>query len=140
MPTSAAGLASLPVKIKTPASRATKLKLIIDRTQKRLLQATDGTEIENLQQGIDELHKLLAEELILLKVKDRKGSVMQFRVGKSSPLRKLMDVYSNRIGLQAARVRFTWLGVPIDPDDSPEKLGLEDEGLIDATTSSPTAY
>merc|ERR1711933_641865 len=50
---------------------------------------------------------------------------------KTTPLRKLMDAYCSRLGLQASQVRFMVDGERIAPDDTAEKLGLEDEDLID---------
>merc|ERR1712107_802051 len=43
---------------------------------------------------------------IQLKVKDQQGSEVQFKIKKSTPLRKLMDAYCSRLGLQASQVRF----------------------------------
>jgi large subunit ribosomal protein L40e len=42
-----------------------------------------------------------------------------------------MDAYCSRLGLQASQVRFMVDGERIAPDDTAEKLGLEDEDLID---------
>merc|ERR1712203_88512 len=68
---------------------------------------------------------------IQLKVKDQQGSEVQFKIKKSTPLRKLMDAYCSRLGLTASQVRFMVDGERIAPDDTAEKLGLEDEDLID---------
>merc|ERR1712075_34052 len=68
---------------------------------------------------------------IQLKVKDQQGSEVQFKIKKSTPLRKLMDAYCSRLELQASQVRFMVDGERIAPDDTAEKLGLEDEDLID---------
>merc|ERR1719213_829181 len=43
---------------------------------------------------------------IQLKAKDQQGSEVQFKIKKSTPLRKLMDAYCSRLGLQASQVRF----------------------------------
>merc|ERR1712151_1056126 len=48
---------------------------------------------------------------IQLKVKDQQGSEVQFKIKKSTPLRKLMDAYCSRLGLQASQVRFMGAGV-----------------------------
>jgi len=72
-----------------------------------------------------------ATQHIQLKVKDQQGSEVQFKIKKTTPLRKLMDAYCSRLGLQASQVRFMVDGERIGPDDSAEKLGLEDEDLID---------
>ncbi|CAE8594765.1 unnamed protein product [Polarella glacialis] len=72
-----------------------------------------------------------AAQHIQLKVKDQQGSEVQFKIKKSTPLRKLMDAYCSRLGLQASQVRFMVDGERIAADDTAEKLGLEDEDLID---------
>ncbi|CAE8586604.1 unnamed protein product [Polarella glacialis] len=72
-----------------------------------------------------------AAQHIQLKVKDQQGSEVQFKIKKSTPLRKLMDAYCIRLGLQASQVRFMVDGERIAADDTAEKLGLEDEDLID---------
>merc|ERR1712125_74619 len=68
---------------------------------------------------------------IQLKFKDQQGSEVQFKIKKSTPLCKLMDAYCSRLGLTAAQVRFMVDGERISADDTAEKLGLEDEDLID---------
>jgi len=67
-----------------------------------------------------------APQHIQLKVKDQQGSEVQFKIKKSTPLRKLMDAYCSRLGLQASQVRFMVDGERIAPDDTAEKLGLEE--------------
>ena len=46
-------------------------------------------------------------QYIRLKVKDQRGSEVQFAVKRSSPLRKLMDAYRNLLGMQGSQVCFT---------------------------------
>ncbi len=57
---------------------------------------------------------------------------MQFKIKKSTPLRKLMAAYGPRLGLQASQVRFTVDGECIAPDDTAKDLGLLDKDVIDA--------
>jgi len=68
---------------------------------------------------------------IQLKVKDQHGAEVQFKIKKATPLRKLMDAYCQRLGMNATQVRFMVDGERISADDTAEKLGLEDEDLID---------
>eukprot|EP00913_Durusdinium_trenchii_P033309 g31184.t1 len=71
-----------------------------------------------------------APQHIQLKVKDQQGSEVQFKIKKTTPLRKLMDAYCSRLGLQASQVRFMVDGERIAADDTAEKLGLEEMGCI----------
>ena len=57
-------------------------------------------------------------------------------IKKSTPLRKLIDAYCSRLGLQSCQVRFVVERERIGPEDSAEKLGLEDEDLIDVAMES----
>eukprot|EP00913_Durusdinium_trenchii_P033308 g31183.t1 len=68
-----------------------------------------------------------APQHIQLKVKDQQGSEVQFKIKKTTPLRKLMDAYCSRLGLQASQVRFMVDGERIAADDTAEKLGLEEK-------------
>ena len=63
---------------------------------------------------------------------------MQFKTKKSTPLRKLMDAYCSRLGVQSSQVQFivNLSGERIGPEGSAEKLGLEDEDLIDVAMSA----
>ena len=67
---------------------------------------------------------------IRLIVIDQQNTEVQFLVWKDTPLRKLMDAYCSRFGLQRSRARFTTNGAQIGAKDTAEKLGLKDQGLI----------
>jgi small ubiquitin-related modifier len=70
-------------------------------------------------------------EHLQLKGKDQHGAEVQFKIKKATPLRKLMDAYCQRLGMNSTQVRFMVDGERISADDTAEKLGLEDEDLID---------
>jgi len=76
---------------------------------------------------------------IQLKVKDHQGLEVQFKLKKSTSLCKLMDAYCSRLGLQASQVRFIVNGERIAPDDTAEKLGLEDGDFIVAMEQTGAA-
>jgi small ubiquitin-related modifier len=69
---------------------------------------------------------------VTLKVRNQQSSVLQFKILKSTPLRKLMDSYCSRLGLQVSQMRFTVNGKCVASDDTAENLGLEDDDLIEA--------
>mmetsp|Transcript_3022 Transcript_3022/g.7739 ORF Transcript_3022/g.7739 Transcript_3022/m.7739 type:complete len:99 (+) Transcript_3022:92-388(+) len=71
---------------------------------------------------------------VTLKVKDQHGSEVQFRLGRCTPMRKLRDAYCTRAGLRSDELRLMVDGERISPDDIAEKLGLEDDDLLDAAT------
>lgn len=55
-----------------------------------------------------------------------------FKIRKSTPLRRLMEAYCNRQGLQTANVRFLYDGERLKDDATPEALSMEDNDVIDA--------
>ncbi|BAM79244.1 ubiquitin-like protein Smt3 [Cyanidioschyzon merolae strain 10D] len=69
---------------------------------------------------------------INLRVRDADGNEVQFRIKKHTPLRKLMDAYCTRKGVDLHSYRFLFDGNRINEDDTPEKLGMEDMDSIDA--------
>jgi len=101
-----------------------------DTAEKLGLEDEDLIDVAMEQTGGAEAEAAAAAH-IQLKVKDQQGSEVQFKIKKATPLRKLMDAYCSRLGLQASQVRFMVDGERIAPDDTAEKLGLEDEDLID---------
>jgi small ubiquitin-related modifier len=74
-------------------------------------------------------------EHINLKVAGQDGSVVQFKIKKHTPLRKLMQAYCDRQGLQISLVRFRFDGNPVKETDTPDALEMEDEDTIDVFQS-----
>jgi len=70
-------------------------------------------------------------EHINLKVTGQDGSVVHFKIKKNTPLRKLMGAYCNRAGIQTGVVRFRFDGNPINDEDTPAMLEMEDGDSID---------
>ena len=71
---------------------------------------------------------------IQLKVKDQQGSEVQFKIKKSTPLRKITEAYCSRWGLGPWQVRLmvAFNGHWLDSDDTAEKVGLVDGDIIAA--------
>uniref|UniRef100_A0A8C4PWJ0 Small ubiquitin like modifier 3b n=1 Tax=Eptatretus burgeri TaxID=7764 RepID=A0A8C4PWJ0_EPTBU len=68
---------------------------------------------------------------INLKVAGQDGSVVQFKIKRYTPLSKLMKAYCERQGLQIRQIRFRFDGQPINENDTPAQLEMEDEDTID---------
>merc|ERR1712217_214360 len=68
---------------------------------------------------------------IHLKVKDQQGNESQFSLKKSTPLRKVIDSYCSQAGLQSSQLQFTVNGLPVEPNDTADALGLSDDDSID---------
>ena len=72
------------------------------------------------------------DENINLSVVDQSGGApVQFRIKKTTPFRKLMDAYCNKLGLSKEAVRFTFDGNRIREQDNPKACGVEDGDEID---------
>jgi len=70
-------------------------------------------------------------EHINLKVLGQDGAVVQFKIKKHTPLRKLMNAYCDREGLAIAAVRFRFDGIPINENDTPTTLEMEEGDTIE---------
>ncbi|XP_013774877.1 small ubiquitin-related modifier 3-like [Limulus polyphemus] len=70
-------------------------------------------------------------EQIQLKVVGQDGSIVQFKIKKHTPFRKLMTTYCDRAGMNIQNVRFRFDGQPVSETDTPAGLEMEDEDTID---------
>ncbi|XP_059415406.1 small ubiquitin-related modifier 3-like [Carassius carassius] len=68
---------------------------------------------------------------INLKVTDQDGSVIQFKIKRHTPLKKLMKVYCERQGLTMRYIRFKLDGDTINETDTPAQLEMEDQDSIE---------
>ena len=75
-----------------------------------------------------------ASEHVNLKVCGQDGSVVQFKIKKATQLKKLMNAYCDRQGLDINQIRFRFDGTPINDTDSPLSLDMEDDDTIDVFT------
>ncbi len=61
----------------------------------------------------------------------QRGTVVHIDIKKSRPLKSLMDGYLSRLCLQPSQAYFVTDGEHVAPNDTAEKLGLEDGDFID---------
>ena len=71
-------------------------------------------------------------EHITLKVKSQDGNELFFKIKKGTQLKKLMDAYCSRNGVNPSTVRFLFDGQRIQETNTPNDLHLEDNDQIDA--------
>ena len=71
-------------------------------------------------------------EHITLKVKSQDGNELFFKIKKSTQLKKLMDAYCSRNGVNPSTVRFLFDGNRIKENDTPIELQLQNDDQIDA--------
>ena len=69
-----------------------------------------------------------------LKVLGSDGQVVQFKIKKNTPLRKLMNAYCDRCKLAPNTIRFMFDGGRIDETDTPKSLAMEDDDTIEVFT------
>nr|CAD7202370.1 unnamed protein product [Timema douglasi]CAD7406382.1 unnamed protein product [Timema cristinae]CAD7439013.1 unnamed protein product [Timema bartmani]CAD7459770.1 unnamed protein product [Timema tahoe] len=70
-------------------------------------------------------------EHINLKVLGQDNAVVQFKIKKHTPLRKLMNAYCDRVGLAMQTMRFRFDGQPINESDTPVSLEMEEGDTIE---------
>jgi len=70
-------------------------------------------------------------EHINLKVLGQDNTVVQFKIKKHTPLRKLMSAYCERTGVAMNVVRFRVDGQAINESDTPAALDMEEGDTIE---------
>ncbi|CAD7962579.1 unnamed protein product [Amoebophrya sp. A25] len=70
---------------------------------------------------------------IQLRVRNHQGGEVQFKIKRTSQLKKLMEAYCQRTGVRMGEVRFMVDGERINENDTPDGLGMADEDLIDCS-------
>ncbi|XP_030836708.1 small ubiquitin-related modifier 3 [Strongylocentrotus purpuratus] len=72
-----------------------------------------------------------SNEHVQLKVTGDDGSTISFKIRRRTKLAKLMDAYREKQGLRG-QLRFRYDGQPVNEDDTPESLEMEDEDQLEA--------
>ncbi|KAK6627673.1 Small ubiquitin- modifier 3 [Polyplax serrata] len=72
-----------------------------------------------------------ASEHINLKVLGQDNAIIQFKIKKHTPLKKLMNAYCERASLSMATVRFRFDGQAINELDTPDTLEMEEGDTIE---------
>ncbi|EGD76005.1 SMT3 protein [Salpingoeca rosetta] len=88
------------------------------------------------QQQQDVKPKVKAEggdetQYVNLKVNSQDGTTVQFKIKTTTQLKKLMDTFCQRQGLNKASVRFLFDGQAIKEKDTPALLEMENNDVID---------
>jgi small ubiquitin-related modifier len=71
-------------------------------------------------------------EHINLRVVSQHGAEVYFKIKQNTQLKKLMSAYCERQGQQSQAIRFVYDGNRLQETDTPEKLGMADDDVIDA--------
>ena len=69
-----------------------------------------------------------------LKVVGQDGQVIQFKIKRNTPFRKLMSAYCDRTKIAANTVRFTFDGSRINDNDTPKSMDMEENDTIEVFT------
>ncbi|XP_065845438.1 small ubiquitin-related modifier 2-like [Oscarella lobularis] len=73
------------------------------------------------------------QEHINLKVVGQNGAcTVHFKIKKHTSFKKLMQAFCDRQGVQRNTLRFTFDGRRIAEDDTPAKLEMEEDDIIEA--------
>ncbi len=69
---------------------------------------------------------------VSLKVVNSDGAEVYFKIKRGTQLKKLMDAYCKKQGVQRSSVRFLFDGHQVDESKTPDELEMEDDDVIDA--------
>jgi len=69
---------------------------------------------------------------ISLRIVGQDGGEVYFKVRSNTPFHKIAKAYCDRKGVSAQSIRFLFDGQRVNDDDNAEKLGLQDDDVIDA--------
>jgi len=75
-----------------------------------------------------------AEQPMKISVVSQDGQVIEFKIKKTTPFRKLMSAYCDRTKLAQNTVRFTFDGSRINDGDTPKSMDMEDGDTIEVFT------
>ncbi|WIA14529.1 hypothetical protein OEZ85_003048 [Tetradesmus obliquus] len=70
-------------------------------------------------------------QVINLIVKDQQGSEVHFKVKSHTKLEKVMKAYCDKKAIEQTAVRFVFDGQRVNPQSTPQNLGMEDGDIID---------
>ncbi|XP_044732288.1 small ubiquitin-related modifier 2 [Chrysoperla carnea] len=79
-------------------------------------------------------------EHINLKVMGQDQAIVQFKIKKQTPLRKLMNAYCDRAGLAMSTVRFRYDGNVVNETDTPTTLEMEEGDTIEVFQQQTGGY
>lgn len=79
-------------------------------------------------------------EHLTLKVKSTDGNEIFFKIKRTTVLKKLMDAYCARQGVNASTVRFLFDGDRIQDSATPADLRMDDGDTIDAMVEQTGGY
>ena len=79
-------------------------------------------------------------EQLNLKVVGQDGQVIQFKIKRITPFRKLMHAYCDRSKVAQNTVRFTFDGSRINDTDTPKSMDMEDGDTIEVFTQQTGGY
>eukprot|EP00792_Barthelona_sp_PAP020_P004674 TRINITY_DN2277_c0_g1_i1.p2 TRINITY_DN2277_c0_g1~~TRINITY_DN2277_c0_g1_i1.p2 ORF type:complete len:172 (-),score=58.76 TRINITY_DN2277_c0_g1_i1:72-587(-) len=80
------------------------------------------------------------DDYVNVYVRNESGQDARFKLKKTARLAKLMKVYHVRQGFPLNTFRFIFDGDVIHPDDTPQKLGMQDKDLIEVMFEQEGGY
>jgi small ubiquitin-related modifier len=67
-----------------------------------------------------------------IRVRDQHGGEVVFKVKRTTKMKRVLQAFCDRKGWNPTEVRFTFDGLRVNDDMSPEDLGMESNDSIDA--------
>eukprot|EP01132_Coremiostelium_polycephalum_P001313 gene1313-1657_t len=79
-------------------------------------------------------------EQINLRVQNQDNVEVYFKIKRHTPLRKLMDAYCQRQGVNPNSIRFLYDGQRVQPERTPKEYGMENNDVIDVALQQTGGY
>ncbi|CAH8545107.1 unnamed protein product [Schistosoma guineensis] len=79
----------------------------------------------------DSANKEAPSEHINIKVQGQEGSIIHFKIRKSTPFKKLITAYCDRLGVNQSAVRFFFDGNSVHETDTPGSLEMEENDTVE---------
>ncbi|KCV71472.1 hypothetical protein H696_02418 [Fonticula alba] len=73
----------------------------------------------------------IKSDVVSIKVMNQDQSAITFKLKRTMPLRKVIDAYCERMGIQKSGFRFCFDGERIHEDQTPEELDMQDDDIIE---------
>lgn len=75
-----------------------------------------------------------------IRLVNQSNEEIYFRIKPTTPLRRIFEVYSQRMGIQPNNLRFLFDGARLDPEKSPADYKLEQNDTIDVAIHQTGGY
>ncbi|WOK99923.1 hypothetical protein Cni_G08635 [Canna indica] len=114
-----------------------ELAAFAQSAQDALQQVVEGAKQEHNNSGnaVEETIKQVQRQKIVISIQDKEGQ-KQFRLCLDDKFQRLFKMYAEKVQIKLDNLVFSFDGDKVDPNATPEALGMEDEDIIEVHVKS----